>query len=328
MRGRSSTATDSDCDPMPTKRKIEELGYAVADDVLYAIDLLQRRYGASDHRDSKHTKGRPTWIFELPAYGAEVGVPMNKRDLTLYMRNRTLDGRKLTDLLPSSKVTRLYPRDGKSAGSINNSSFLGPKSGNECVMLELERSDLEPLFELFFAIPAPALAPTVPPPPSRMPAGAKPPMDAETFEALLERRSEIGQAGELFVVQDEIERLKRLGCGDPEHWVERVALADIGRGYDVASTWPGQERYIEVKSTSSASNGLFITDNERKVLEGLGLGAWLYRVVVKEGGIGDVMARVRDPMGVLAGDDFVPVVFRVDADAIRRAAIAASTRDE
>lgn len=253
---------------------------------------------------------------------------MNKRDLTLYMRNRTLNGRKLTDLLPPAKVGKLYPRDGKPAQSINGSPFLGPSAGNECVMLELERGDLEPLFEMFFAAPAPAHAPTAPTPPPRSPAGAKPPMDAETFEALLERRSEIGQAGELFVVQDEIERLKRLRCGDPEHWAERVALVDIGRGYDVASTWPGQERYIEVKSSSAAGNAIFITYNERKVLAGLGSGAWLYRVVVKEDGVGDVVARVQDPMRVLADDDFVPVVFRVDAAAIRRAAIAVSTSDE
>ena len=153
-------------------------------------------------------------------------------------------------------------------------------------------------------------------------------MDAETFEALLERRSEIGQAGELLVVQDEIERLKNLGCGDAHRWVERVALTDVGRGYDIASTWPGQERYIEVKSTSSASNGLFITVNEREVMAGLGSRAWLYRAVVRMDGTGDVVARMRDPMRALAGDAFVPVVFRVDADAFRRAASAGTTDDE
>ena len=45
-------------------------------------------------------------------------------------------------------------------------------------------------------------------------------------------------------------------------------------------------------------------------------------------GTGDVVARVRDPMRALAGDAFVPVVFRVDADAFRRAASAGTTDDE
>ena len=66
---------------MSSPRTIAQLGYPVSDDVLHVIDLLQNRYGAARYRDSGHTQGRPTWIFELPRYGAEVGVPMNRRDL-------------------------------------------------------------------------------------------------------------------------------------------------------------------------------------------------------------------------------------------------------
>lgn len=311
---------------MATKRSIADLGHPVAADVLHAVELLQSRYGASNHRDSGHAES-PMWIFEFPA-GTEVGVRMNKRDLTVYMRNRTLDGRKLTELLSAAKVAKLYPRDGKPARSINDSPFLRPSVVNECVMLELERDDLEPLFEAFFA--APALAPTTTSPlapltsspasPSGM--GARPPMDAETFEAMLERRSEVGQAGELLAVQHEIERLTALGCVDPHNWVERVALADVGRGYDIASTWPGHERYIEVKSSTSPNNGIFITKNEREVLAGLEARAWLYRVVVGKGGAGFVVTRLPDPMRALPDAAFVPVVFRVDAETLMRAARA------
>ena len=314
---------------MTTPRTIDELGYDVADDVLHAIELLRSRYGAKTHRDSKHRMGRggrPTWIFEFAQFDAEVGVPMNKRDLTLYMRNRTLDGKKLTDLLPPEKVVKVYPRDGKPARSIKDSSFLGIANGNESVMLELERGDLEPLFDAFFASPGAALVPV--PAPAGPPAldkkgpasGKRPPVDAETFEALLERRSEVGQAGELLAVQDELSRLAELGCAEPHRWVERVALVDVGRGFDIASTWPGHERFIEVKSTTSASGGLFITSNERRVLADLGEQAWLYRVVLKADGTGEVVIRLQDPMSALPPEAFEPVVFQVGAGALARTA--------
>ena len=312
---------------MATPRTIDQLGYDVADDVLHAIDLLQHRYGASSHRDSGHQDGkggRPTWIFELPQFKAEVGVPMNKRDLTLYMRNRTLDGRRLTDLLPPEKVAKKYPRDGKPARSIKDSAYLGIANGNESVMLKLERGDLEPLFEAFFAAPAavPAPAPAAPSAPDSKGSGSgkRAAVDAETFEALLERRSEVGQAGELLAVQDELNRLAGLGCTEPHRWVGRVALVDVGRGYDIESTWPGHERYIEVKSTTASSSGLFITSNERRILADLGDRAWLYRVVLKADGAGEVVIRLQDPMRALQPEDFEPVVFQVGAGALARAA--------
>lgn len=298
---------------MATKRSIAQLGKAVSDDVRYAIDLLENRYGASNYRDSGHTETRPTWIFELPRYGAEVGVPMNQRDLSLYMRNRTLDGRKLTDILAPELVSKVYPRDGKPARSIKESPFLGTTAGNECVLLNLERHDLEPLFEAFFGLPAPVpKAPlSVPASPARSGPGTSPSIDAEAFEALLERRSEVGRAGEMLVVLDEIERLRRAGCVDPDRWVTRVAETDVGRGYDIESTWPGLERCIEVKSTTSAGSAFFITDNERRVLGALGPKAWLYRVLVGGDGTGGISRRMQDPIRMLPDEAFEPVLFRV-----------------
>ena len=74
------------------KRTLADLGYPVAAGVLRAIRLLEERYGASDYHASGHTQTAPSWIFKLPRYGnAEVGVRMNKRDTTLYMRGRTRD---------------------------------------------------------------------------------------------------------------------------------------------------------------------------------------------------------------------------------------------
>jgi len=316
---------------MATNRTIAQLGYEVSEDVLHAIDLLENRYGADNHRDSGHQDGkggRPTWIFELPRFNAEIGLPMNKRALTMYMRNRTLDGRKLTDLLPPEKVTKVYPRDGKPARSIKDSAFLGTAKGNECVMLKLEREDLEPLLSMFFGsspeAPQTSASNNVSTSGSSgSPSGAnpstRPPIDAEAFEELLERRSEVGQAGEMLAVQDELERLKRLDCPDPHSWVERVALSDVGRGYDIASTWPGHERFIEVKSTTSLKNGFFISSNEKRVLFDLGGRAWLYRVLVKSDGSGEVAVRLPDPMRALPEEAFQPVVFRVANDALEMA---------
>lgn len=303
---------------MVTKRSIAQLAKPVSDDVRYAIDLLEHQYGASHYRDSGHTETRPTWIFELPRYGAEVGVPMNQRDLSLYMRNRTLDGKKLTDILAPELVTKVYPRDGKPAESIKSSPFLGPSAGNECVLLKLTRGDLEPLFDAFFAVSkgTPHVLTSGSTTSSTASAATTPCIDAEGFEALLERRSEVGRAGELLVALDEIERLRRAGCAQPERWVQRVAESDVGRGYDIDSTWPGHERCIEVKSTTSAGSPFFITDNERKVLGRLGTRAWLYRVIVGSDGAGDVACRLQDPMRSLPAEAFQPVVFRIDSQAL------------
>ena len=250
---------------------------------------------------------------------------MNKQKLTLYMRNRTLDGRRLTDLLPPEKVVKVYPRDGKPARSIKDSSFLGIANGNESVMLQIGRGDLERVFDTFFAMstarPTSVPVPAEPSPMSSNGAedGKRPPIDAEMFETMLERRSEVGAAGELLVVQDELDRLARVGCPEPHRWVKRVALDDVGLGYDIASTWPGQERFIEVKSSTSSSGALFITSNEKRVLAALGGRAWLYRVVLKADGTGEVIIRLQDPMAALPPEAFEPIVFQVGMAALRRA---------
>ena len=140
---------------------------------------------------------------------------------------------------------------------------------------------------------------------------ARPVIDAETFASLQERRSEIGSAGELLVVQDELERLRNLGCHAPEQWVKRVALSDVGRGYDVESTWPGEERYIEVKTTTRSGSDFFLTTNERTVLTNLDKRAWLYRVVLGMDGIGHIVSRLQNPMAALNPEAFEPVLWRV-----------------
>ena len=60
-------------------------------------------------------------------------------------------------------------------------------------------------------------------------------MSEEDLTRRLERQGETGRAGEFWVVQDEIERLRSAGCPDPKMHVRRVAESDVGRGYDIDS---------------------------------------------------------------------------------------------
>jgi hypothetical protein len=303
------------------KKDVTRISFSVADDVRYALELLKQRYGADDFEDSRKEAGsrRPTRLVKLSKFGVEIGVPLNGRDLTLYMRNLTLDGKKLTDLLSPEKVKGTYPGKVNPARSIKDSVFLGTASGHESVLLKLDRADLEPLFARYFANTAEVTTSTAsavgsPHASSRSekPAAARAPIDAEAFGALLDRRSEVGQAGELIAVSDELERLAQLGCADPHLWVEQISVDDVGRGYDIASTWPGQERFIEVKSTTREGSDFFLTENECDVLNELGEKGWIYRVVLESDGSGVVQYRWQNPMSCFT-HIMQPAVWRIKA---------------
>lgn len=300
------------------KRTLADLGYPVAAGVLHAIRLLEERYGASDYHDSGHTNTAPAWIFKLPRYGnAEVGVRMNKRDTTLYMRDRTCDGMRLRDLIPAGKVAKVYPSDGKPAASVLNSVYLGPSTSNEVLMLELEPDDVEAVLTAFFGkgsenggVSAAAeerrgTDKTV------AGNGIRAGLTEEDFASLLERRSETGCAGEMLVILDEMARLRACGCPRPEDYVKRVAESDVGCGYDVASTWPGEERYIEVKTTTCPGSDFFLTANEGAVLGHLGKKAWLYRVEMDGKSEGRIVAKLNDPMTTITEAHMTAVVWRV-----------------
>lgn len=300
------------------KRTLADLGYPVAAGVLRTIRLLEERYGASDYHDSGHTQTTPTWIFKLPRYGnAEVGVRMNKRDTTLYMRDRTCDGNRLRGLIPARKVAKVYPRDGKPANSVLNSAYLGPSASNEVLMLELEPDDVETVLAAFFGkgsenggVSAAAeerrgTDKTV------AGNGIRAGLTKEDFASLLERRSDTGRAGEMLVILDEMARLRACGCPRPEDYVKRIAESDVGCGYDVESTWPGEERCIEVKTTTRSGSDFFPTANERAVLEQLGERAWIYRVEADGNHDGKIVARLNNPMCKIAEAQMTPVVWRV-----------------
>ncbi|MBL0719743.1 DUF3883 domain-containing protein [Piscinibacter sp. Jin2] len=328
--------------PIP-KRELKNVGPAI----WRAVDVMEKEFGAQLTHDSGHDgdngEDATTWIFTFPRHAdAQVAVAMNVRKLSMLMRGKTLDGRPFDGVASGlAKFEKRYTNPDKGVASSvlgSRAPYLNPSSTNPLWRVVPATGEISDLLRLYLntgsatapveALAEDAVEPPAAPAPAEPPAldpkglagGQRAPVDAETFEALLERRSEVGQAGELLAVQDELSRLAGLGCAEPHRWVERVALVDVGRGYDIASTWPGHERFIEVKSTTSASGGLFITSNERRVLADLGERAWLYRVVLKADGTGEVVIRLQDPMRALPPEAFEPVVFQVGAGALSQAA--------
>ncbi len=227
--------------------------------------------------------------------------------------------------MPGDLIQKRYPADGKPAGSVSRAPYLAPTISNQLLKVNLPREDIQRVLDAYFGVPAGAESEVAPSTdadgplesdatPRRRPNGG---ISAEEFENQLDRKSEIGKAGELIAVLDELERLRSLGCPEPEKYVTRVALTDVGRGYDIESVWPGKERHIEVKSSTSPESDFFISDNERKTLAGLGNTAWLYRVHVQHEGLGMVTKRVQNPMKVIAEEAMSPVVWRVSASALK-----------
>ncbi|WP_195603998.1 DUF3883 domain-containing protein [Clostridium tyrobutyricum] len=97
------------------------------------------------------------------------------------------------------------------------------------------------------------------------------------FEEVNKRNRELGELGELFVLNYEIKKLgKNLGSK-----VRHVAKDDgDGAGYDILSyTEEGQVRFLEVKTTTgSLKTPFYLSENERLFLETYGDEAEIVRV--------------------------------------------------
>lgn len=297
-------------------RTIEELDNKISEDVIYAIELFTSRYGAGAPHDSGH-KTRPTWIYSFPSYGgAQVGIRMNKTSLTLYLRDKTRSGTLLSEFLPEDKITKKYPRDGSPASSIVGSSYLQPSISNPVLLVNLLRQEVRSVLDVYFGLPIEndgiSASDDV-----EGSEGLKKKLrnwviSAEEFAEQLNRKSEIGNAGERIAILDEIGRLRSVGCLEPEKYVSRIALTDVGRGYDIESVFPSEERYIEVKTSTTVDSDFFLSDNERKTLASLGEQAWLYRVHVRENNTGEVLMRIQNPMNVIKDEAMLPVIWRVN----------------
>lgn len=305
----------------------------VSDDIWNAIAVMEKRYGAVLTHDSGHDKKSnekaTTWIFNFPKFGnAQIAVPMNQEKFSLLMRAETLDGQQLNDLMGDfAAVTQTYinPKKGVASSLLGpRAPFLNPSPKNALLRVVPNPGSVERLLALYLGradlgvehkseiTPLPSLKSIDGESVKRH----RQPITAEEFQRQLDRNSETGKAGELIVVLDELKRLQVCGCPDPTKFVARIAISDVGRGYDIDTTWPGEERCIEVKSTTRAGSDFFLTDNECQVLTSLGKKAWIYRVVLDSDGGGSVTERLQDPMAVIDASKLVPIVWRVASDAL------------
>jgi hypothetical protein len=104
-------------------------------------------------------------------------------------------------------------------------------------------------------------------------------LSEEDFRKLQERRFEIGQLGEKYIVKYERRNLIKIGRNDLADKVRRISEEDIGAGYDILSFGiNGESKYIEVKTTTGTGSTFELTANELHTAEKLGQQYWLYFV--------------------------------------------------
>jgi len=94
-------------------------------------------------------------------------------------------------------------------------------------------------------------------------------IDLRQFEEILAKKKALGLEGELFVIQEEKDRL------GPDFIIEHTAQLNVGAGYDIRS-WKDSESYsrsnelfIEVK-TISTKKEIYLTSNELATAKSLG----------------------------------------------------------
>lgn len=284
--------------------------YEVGDDVRYAVDLMTGEFGATVGHASDHVTS-PRVAYTFPRHGgAQVHLPYNKRDLVVVLRDQARDGRSMTNLLPTEWIKGVFPRDGNAGSALMEGKvpYLKPTRDNTVLRVKVPRDELRRVLALYLdaALPPPPPAPreesaleplVVERPPSA--GGVRRTLSMDELLAQLARQAETGKAGELVAIAFERQRLREAGCPDPDQFVRHVALTDVGRGYDIESTWPGQERCIEVKSTTKMGSDIYLSENERLVLKALAGKAWLYRVLVTPEGGHVVGEPLRDPIASL-----------------------------
>ena len=104
-------------------------------------------------------------------------------------------------------------------------------------------------------------------------------LSEEDFRKLQERKFEIGQLGEKYIVKYERQNLIKAGRNDLADKVRRISVEDIGAGYDILSfDINGESKYIEVKTTTGTGSTFELTANELHAAEKLGQQYWLYFV--------------------------------------------------
>ncbi|MCV2356560.1 DUF3883 domain-containing protein [Paucibacter sp. B2R-40] len=302
-----------------------EKSYAVGDDVRHAVELMTNDYGAIPGYASDHDED-PRVAYSFPRHGGlTLQLPFNKRDLIFVMRDRTRNGQSLSAIWPSVSIKKTYPKDGNAGSALMQGKvpYLTPSRDNVVIRVKVARAEIRRLLDLYLA-PAAVEPAGVEASGHSVPAASPPPsstsgrrvVSMEDLLAQLNQQGETGKAGELAALEFERARLSKAGCVNPVAFVHHVALSDVGRGYDIESSWPGEERCIEVKSTTRLGSDIYLSENERKVLAALGDKGWLYRVLVTDGGGKVVGEPLQNPVPWLEAAGMTTAVWRASDPAV------------
>lgn len=104
-------------------------------------------------------------------------------------------------------------------------------------------------------------------------------MTQEALEEILEIQKAIGDFGEEIVKNYEVEKLNKLGMSDLCEKVKIISGSDCRAGFDIISfDEQGNEKYIEVKSSTTDESDFYISLNEINKSKELKNGYCLYLV--------------------------------------------------
>ncbi|QJD29442.1 DUF3883 domain-containing protein [Methylococcus geothermalis] len=214
-------------------------------------------------------------------WGKSGGPPvLLKSDLksTFWYNDRKKIAEKMLLLRP--KQATLKHRGGRHYLMVGSEELWSSKYEKvaECALAAFNAGDIRRLLALEPAYVATSCPPTSPKPIGK-PTQHK--LSDVDFKSLQDAKATVGRAGELIAFEYEKQRLLTdVGCTDPAQYVTLLAIEDVGAGYDIESLYPGQERYIEVKSSTQYPNEFYITKNELDTLTAKGEQAWIYIVKV------------------------------------------------
>lgn len=100
------------------------------------------------------------------------------------------------------------------------------------------------------------------------------------FDGILEEQKELGMRDEEAVLQDEKEYLIKNGRADLANNIRHISKHSVSEGYDIISyDLHGNNKFIEVKTSTKLVSNFYITDNELKTAEYLKYKYWVYRVI-------------------------------------------------
>ena len=126
----------------------------ISDEVRAAV-LLLSNYGALLTHDTGHTKSAPTWIFTLPQFNnAQIAMRMNKIKLSLYLRNKALNGELLEPLINNlTVIEERFPHPKKDAPSSlqisEHAPFLRPTDQNQLLRIRPHTGMLKLIIDLY-----------------------------------------------------------------------------------------------------------------------------------------------------------------------------------